>query len=444
LLFAGLLLAHLFFEKDRKIAEAFLLFTALAIPQFCSEQYRKDERRCFSLRAVETPPMSTRGEQLRLGTRGSALARRQAGLVKEQLASRRLPVELVTVETTGDQIQDELIHELGTTGAFVRSLDQKVLDGDLDGAIHSMKDMPTDQPGELVVAGIPERATAGDVLVTPDGTALADLPEGATIGTSSLRRGAQLLGERLDLTIEGLRGNVDTRVEKLLAPTLQREHERRVEAYQDPEPEDDPEKERERQESKSDDESDEEGGGNEEFDRTPEEWFDDLSEIERQALERDPDVAYDAICLAEAGLERSGLLDHVEYERLDPATFVPAAGQGAIAVTALDGDVADQIHDRIDHPHTRVETTVERTILRELGGGCVAPVGIHAKLQGGVVTTTVRVLSRDGTEEVRDTRELPVQSHADAAVEFAADLAADGATDIIDQARRESPDDAKR
>jgi len=384
--------------------------------------------------------MSTRGEQLRLGTRGSALARRQAGLVKEQLASRRLPVELVTVETTGDQIQDELIHELGTTGAFVRSLDQQVLDGDLDGAIHSMKDMPTDQPAQLIVAGIPERATAGDVLVTPEGTALADLPEGATVGTASLRRGAQLLAERPDLTIEGLRGNVDTRVEKLLAPTLQREHERRVEASQEPAPEDDPETERERQESGSDDES----AGDEEFDRTPEEWFDDLAEIERQALERDPDVAYDAICLAEAGLERSGLLDRVEYERLDPTTFVPAAGQGAIAVTALDGDVADQIHDRIDHPHTRVETTVERTILSELGGGCVAPVGIHAKLQGGVVTTTVRVLSRNGTDEVGDTRELPVQSHAEAAVEFAADLAADGATDIIDQARREDPDDAKR
>jgi hydroxymethylbilane synthase len=379
--------------------------------------------------------MSTRGDQLRLGTRGSALARRQAGLVKEQLASRRLPVELVTVETTGDQIQDELIHELGTTGAFVRSLDQQVLDGDLDGAIHSMKDMPTDQPDDLVVAGVPERATVGDVLVTPDGTALADLPEGATIGTSSLRRGAQLLAERPDLTIEGLRGNVDTRVEKLLAPTLQREHERRVEASQEPAPEDDPEREEERQES--DENSDE-------FDRTPEEWFDDRSEIERGALERELDTEYDAICLAEAGLERSGLLEHIEYERLDPATFVPPAGQGAIAVTALDGEAADQIHDRIDHPHTRVETTVERTILSELGGGCVAPVGIHAKLQGSVVTTTVRVLSRDGTEEVRDTRELPVQDHAEAAVDFAADLAAEGATEIIDQARREDPDDAKR
>ncbi|PSP40185.1 porphobilinogen deaminase, partial [Halobacteriales archaeon QH_2_66_30] len=99
-------------------------------------------------------------DQLRLATRGSALALRQAGSVQEQLGSRRLSVELVTVETTGDQVRDELIHRLGTTGAFVRSLDEKVLDGELDAAVHSMKDMPTDGPPELVVAGVPERAAA--------------------------------------------------------------------------------------------------------------------------------------------------------------------------------------------------------------------------------------------------------------------------------------------
>ncbi|PSP45629.1 hydroxymethylbilane synthase, partial [Halobacteriales archaeon QH_6_66_25] len=279
-------------------------------------------------------------DQLRLATRGSALALRQAGSVQEQLGSRRLSVELVTVETTGDQVRDELIHRLGTTGAFVRSLDEKVLDGELDAAVHSMKDMPTDQPPELVVAGVPERAAAADVLVTPDGRSLDELPEGATVGTSSLRRGAQLLAARPDLRIEPLRGNVDTRVEKLLAPSLQRE-----------------------------------------YDRSPQEWFDDLAEIERRALERDVDTGFDAICLAEAGLDRSGLLGQLHDERLDPSSFVPAPGQGAIAVTALDGEIAELIYDAIDHPPSRVETTVERTILAELGGGCVAPVGIHASLR---------------------------------------------------------------
>jgi hydroxymethylbilane synthase len=156
--------------------------------------------------------MTTRGRTLRLATRGSDLALRQAATVREALSDRRHEVELVEVETTGDQVQDELIHRLGKTGAFVRSLDQRVLDGELDAAVHSMKDMPTEQPDELVVAGVPERAAAGDVLVTPDGSDLADLPEGATVGTSSLRRQAQLLATRPDLDVEPLRGNVDTRV----------------------------------------------------------------------------------------------------------------------------------------------------------------------------------------------------------------------------------------
>ena len=375
-------------------------------------------------------------DRLRLATRGSALALRQAGLVEEQLGSRRLSVELVTVETTGDQVRDELIHRLGKTGAFVRSLDEKVLDGELDAAVHSMKDMPTDGPPELVVAGVPERAAAADVLVTPDGRSLDELPEGATVGTSSLRRGAQLLVARPDLTIEPLRGNVDTRVEKLLAPSLQREHQARVEAAEDSEDDTDADD--------TDADGNDDDGDEREYDRSPQEWFDDLAEIERRALERDVDTGFDAICLAEAGLDRSGLLGQLHDERLNPAWFVPAPGQGAIAVMALDGESAELIYDGIDHPPSRVETTVERTILAELGGGCVAPVGIHASLRGDVVSTTVRVLSRDGEREVRESRDLPVERHAEAAVSFAADLAERGAADLIQDARREEPDDAKR
>jgi len=374
--------------------------------------------------------MSVRGEQLRLATRGSDLARRQAMMVKEQLSSRRLSVELVEVETTGDQLSDELIHELGTTGAFVRSLDEKVLAGELDAAVHSMKDMPTEQPDELVVAGVPPRAPAGDVLVTPDGTPLAELPSGAVVGTSSLRRGAQLLADRPDLAIEPLRGNVDTRIEKLLAPGLQREHERRLEA--------------EAGERGEYDDIEETEDVDEEFEQTAQEWFDDLLEIERQALGREVDTEYDAICLAAAGLDRSGLLSKVEYEQLDPASFVPAPAQGAIAVTALDGETPSRINELLDHPPSRIETTVERTILAELGGGCVAPVGIHARLRGEVVDVTARVLSRDGTEEVMESRDLPVARHAVAAREFAADLADRGAATLIEQARRDQPDDPKR
>ncbi len=367
--------------------------------------------------------MSTRDRTLRLATRGSDLALTQARMVKDRLQTRRLSVELVEVNTTGDEIRDELIHRLGTTGAFVRSLDEQVLAGELDGSVHSMKDMPTEQPEELVIAGVPERAPAGDVLVTPDGKSLEELPEGAVVGTSSLRRGAQLQAERPDLTIEGLRGNVDTRIEKLLAPSIQRERDRRVEADREGSSEDTPD---------------------ESFERSPEEWFESLTEHEQAALEREVETEYDAICLAEAGLARSGLLSAVNFQRLPPYSFVPAAAQGAIAVTALDGETAELIHSRLNHPPTRVEITTERTILAELGGGCVAPVGIHASVQGDVVATTVRVLSRDGSEEVRDSRDLPVASHADAAAEFAHDLAERGAADLIEQARREEPDEPKR
>ncbi len=379
--------------------------------------------------------MNSRGTTLRLATRGSDLALRQAATVKSALEDRRQTVELVEVETTGDQIQDELIHRLGKTGAFVRSLDQQVLDGELDAAVHSMKDMPTEQPDDLVVAGVPEREAAEDVLVTPDGTNLADLPEGATVGTSSLRRQAQLLAERPDLDVQPLRGNVDTRIEKLLAPSLQAEHEERSEA----------EKKRkanagEPLESPEEDVDDVEVPDDWEFpyERDVEEWFSGLREIERQALGREVEVEYDAIVLARAGLERAGLLHHVEAQSLPTDTFVPAPGQGALAVTAVDGDLAGDLNDALDHPRSRVETTVERTVLEELGGGCVAPLGVYAVLQGSVVRTTVRALSRDGQEEVSLTRDLPVDRHDEAARELAADLADQGARELIERAKRES------
>jgi len=381
--------------------------------------------------------MSASGDTLRLATRGSDLALRQAATVRDSLASRRLSVELAEVETTGDQLTDELIHRLGKTGAFVHSLDQKVLAGELDAAVHSMKDMPTERPDELVVAGVPERGAAEDVLVTPDGLALDDLPEGAVVGTSSLRRKAQLLAERPDLTVAPLRGNVDTRIEKLLAPSLQVEHQERHEAEQ------------ERKASAGSgaaDASDSSDGSDPSedddygfpYEQDVEAWFNGLAELERRALEREPDTEYDAIVLAKAGLDRAGLTHHVGTTTLDPEEFVPAPGQGALAVTAVDGDLAEDVRDRLDDAQTRVETTVERTILAALGGGCIAPIGIHANLAGGVVRTVVRVLSQDGTENIQVTRDLPVERHVSAAQELAAALADRGADSLIQSARRNS------
>ncbi|MFB6281141.1 MAG: hydroxymethylbilane synthase [Haloferacaceae archaeon] len=378
---------------------------------------------------------------VRLATRGSDLALRQAARVRDALAGRRVAVEVTEVETRGDRVRDELIHRLGRTGAFVRALDERVLDGDLDAAVHSMKDMPTERPDGLVVAAVPERAAAADVLVTPDGAGLEALPEGAVVGTSSLRRGALLRRERPDLDVRPLRGNVDTRVEKLLAPTLQREHERRLAAAG------------EAGEAAGAGEGGTDGADGDDrdgetpdpsaFDRTPAEWFDDRSPLERRALERAVETEYDAIVLAEAGLDRLGLLDSVAAERLPPDRFVPAPGQGALAVTAADEGVVELLHDRIDDPEARVAATVERTVLAELGGGCIAPIGVHATVRGEYVHVEAVVADPDGTEVIDGARDLPVERHAATAADFADDLADRGAAALIDAARS-AADDAGR
>jgi len=350
---------------------------------------------------------------IELATRGSDLALRQARQVQSWLADHRIDADLREVETQGDRIEDALIQDLGKTGAFVRELDRLVMDGSVAGAVHSMKDVPTEEPEEMVIAAVPARGPAGDVLVTPDGDALDQLPSGAVVGTSSLRRGAQLQARRPDLTVEPLRGNVDTRIEKVLAPSLQAEHQQRLEAEEDEEV------------ARPDD-------------RSADEWFDDLAEIERAALGREVGTEYDGIVLAKAGLDRSGLLEVVPTADLPLDSHVPAAGQGALAIaTRRDEDVTEDIQSALDHPPTRVATTVERIVLSELGGGCVAPVGIHAKVQGDVVQTAVQVLSQEGSESVSEQRALPVDDYAAAAREFAADLADRGAAELIQEAKRE-------
>ncbi|MGM0372322.1 MAG: hydroxymethylbilane synthase [Halobacteriota archaeon] len=356
--------------------------------------------------------MSTQGP-LELATRGSDLALRQASQVQSWLADHRIETDLHEVETRGDRIEDALIQDLGKTGAFVRELDRLIVDETVDGAVHSMKDVPTDEPEEITIAAVPGRGPVGDVLVTPDGDTLDGLPTGATVGTSSLRRGAQLQARRPDLEIEPLRGNVDTRLEKVLAPTLQAEHEARLAA-----------------------EEDEDVSAPDEL--SVEEWFDSLAEIERAALGREVEVEYDGIVLAKAGLSRSGLLDAVPTHDLPVESHVPAAGQGALAVAAKDGSAAaEAIHEALDHAPARIATTVERIVMQELGAGCVAPLGIHATLQGDVVRTAVQVLSRDGSETIAETRALEVNRYAAAAREFAADLADRGADTLIQEAKRE-------
>src|SRR5262245_15133889 len=157
---------------------------------------------------------------LRLGTRGSKLALTQAGLVRGALA-RSAPalaapdaIEIVVIKTTGDAIQDRPLSEAGGKGLFVKEIEEAIFARRIDIAVHSMKDMPTAQPAGLVIAAFLPREDARDVLIAGDVKRIADLRRGAIVGTSALRRRAQLLYRWPDLEIVTLRGNVDTRLAK--------------------------------------------------------------------------------------------------------------------------------------------------------------------------------------------------------------------------------------
>ena len=156
---------------------------------------------------------------LKIGTRGSPLALAQAHETRDRLAAAwDLPAEafeIVVIKTTGDRVLDRPLSEIGGKGLFTREIEDALLDGGIDIAVHSMKDMPTLQPGGLVIDCHLPREDVRDAFVTLDGKALADLPEGAVVGTSSLRRRAQLTHRRPDLTLVEFRGNVQTRMGKL-------------------------------------------------------------------------------------------------------------------------------------------------------------------------------------------------------------------------------------
>ena len=159
----------------------------------------------------------TEQRRLRIGTRGSALALWQAEWVKSQLLAgqQELMVELVVIKTTGDKILDVPLAMVGGKGLFVKEIEEALLDGRADLAVHSVKDMPAELPQGLHLAAMPPREDPRDALISKNGADLDKLPHGARVGTSSLRRAAQLLHLRPDLHIETLRGNVDTRLRKL-------------------------------------------------------------------------------------------------------------------------------------------------------------------------------------------------------------------------------------
>jgi hydroxymethylbilane synthase len=305
---------------------------------------------------------------LRFGTRGSALARWQTEHVQRLLAEAHpaLVLETEIFSTKGDRVLDAPLPEVGGKGLFTEELEAALRDGRIDCAVHSLKDLPVEPPVSLIIAAIPRRAAPHDVLVSRGGHTLESLPPGATVGTSSLRRAAQLLHLRPDLRIANVRGNVDTRVRKAL----------------------------------------------------------------------DPNGEYDAIVLAQAGVERLGLLRHVR-QVLALDAMLPAPGQGAIAVQARTDATLAALLQPIHHAETALAVAAERAFLAGLGGGCAVPVAAFAHVDGDRLHLRCRVSALDGTEQV-DVAGSALRADEEAARALGARLAGDalaaGARALVEQA----------
>lgn len=298
-----------------------------------------------------------------LATRGSALALAQAREAEAALAAKfrgKLMLETITVKTSGDVLKDAALRDFGGKGAFVREVDERVLAGDADVAVHSLKDVPTNVHEELAVAAILRRRAFTDALVSA--SPLAAMPHGAHIGTSSVRRRALLLRARPDLRVSEIRGNVPTRVQK---------------------------------------------------------WR---------------DGAYDGVVLSTAGLRRLAI--EAPHEELDPAVFVPEPGQGAVACVCRAGSPAERFLRAIDDARTRAEVTAEREVLRALGGGCVAPVGVHATKRGDRLRVRAIVLSLDGRRAITLDEWIPATNPARGAQALASALERMGGDVLLEEARK--------
>ena len=333
-----------------------------------------------------------------VASRGSALARIQTELVAKRLRKHRIGVEVEVIDSDADRAPAALIAELGEIGAFVRRVDTPVIDGAVDGAVHSMKDMPTEMPEDLCVAAVLPRGPAGDVLVTPSGEPLDALPEGAVIGTGSLRRQAQVLAHGEGVDVAPIRGNVDTRVQKLLAPTLTRERDRIMAEDEDLAA-----------------------------------WQDTLSATDQAALTVDPpDPPFAGLILAAAGIDRLEITGQFGTVPLPRRRFIPAPAQGTICVVMRrDHPELGRVRRVLDDHTTRVATTIERRILAGVGGGCIAPIGVSAHVQGTSAHVLAGVYHPSGRESVVMHRDLPLRRYEEAVDEFVDSFIEQGATQLL-------------
>jgi hydroxymethylbilane synthase len=274
-----------------------------------------------------------------LGTRGSELALTQTRMVTAELqaAHAQLSIEQQIIHTSGDKRLDLRFAEFSGVaqvdkGIFIKELELALADRQIHAAVHSLKDVPSDLATGFALAAVLPRAAIEDVLITREPATIASLPRGARVGTSSVRRAAQLKWMRPDVEIIEIRGNVPTRVKKVLG---------------------------------------------------------------EQPL--------DAVLLAAAGLHRLGLLNGsmIQIEShtlsacvLDPGVFLPAAGQGAIAIECRAGDAEVlAAFQPLNDAETAARITAERAFLKILGAGCQTPVGAHTWVEAGMLHMAVRVFN---------------------------------------------------
>ena len=264
-------------------------------------------------------------DKITIGTRGSRLAQVQAEWVRNEIKkSYKKAIFIKKIKTKGDTTGSAW-----EKGFFVKEIEEELLRGEIDIAVHSMKDLPADLPRGLMIAAVPKRIEARDVLVSKGNLTLDQLPSKSLIGTSSLRRKAQILTYRPDLCIQDLRGNLDTRLKRL-----------------------------------------EEG-------------------------------LVSAIVVAGAGLIRLGWQDRIT--QIFGGDFLPAAGQGALAIEIRSDDrLTKELVEGLNDEDSQVAIEAERSYLKTLGGGCQVPIGVLAEVCGNDLAIQGCQLGRD--EKIRRSR----------------------------------------
>jgi hydroxymethylbilane synthase len=294
--------------------------------------------------------------RLRIGTRRSRLALAQAEEVASLLRDRGHQADLVPMTTAGDRGASARESPAGVKGLFVAEITDAVVRGEVDLAVHSAKDLPSEDPPGVAVAAVPQRGLPYDVLVTRE----REMPAGAVVGTSSLRRRAQILRLHPGSRFLDLRGNVDSRLRKL------------------------------------------EGG------------------------------EADALVLAAAGLARLGV-SPTHAEPLPVDDMVPAPGQGALAVQAIEGDPAAEAVANVDHGPSRTAFEAERRLVSLLGGGCRLPLGAYAESRRGAVRLLGVVIRPDGSDLLWS--QVEADTAEEAAGEAADVLRSAGAAAILEDVR---------